>query len=126
MQQTATYSMIVAQLLSRRREELALSQADFFERSGLTQSTWSRINRGLSLFTLEEMRAACQALNVDMPEILGSADRAAAALPRHEDVEVLENLVLENLKGSENKSLLPTIIAGAALAFLIARILKAR
>ena len=121
MQQTATYSMIVAQLLNRRREELGLSQAEFFGRSGLTQSTWSRINRGLSLFTLEEMRAACQALNLDMPDILGSADWAAAALPEHEDVEVLENL-----KGSENKSLLPTIIAGAALAFLIARILKGR
>ena len=121
MCQTATYSMIVAQLVNRRREALGLSQADFFARSGLTQSSWSRINRGLSFFTLEELRAACRALDLPMPEVLGEADRAAEDLAKREDVEVLENL-----KGSQNKALLPGIIAGAALAFLIARIRRAR
>ena len=121
MQQTATYSMIVAQLVNRRREALGLGQAAFFERSGLTQSSWSRINRGLSFFTLEELRAACRALDLALPEVLAQADRAAEDLTEREGVEVLENL-----KGSQNKALLPGIIAGAALAFLIGRILRRR
>ncbi len=121
MQQTTTYSMIVAQLVNRRRGSLGLGQADFFRRSGLTQSSWSRINRGLSFFTLEELRAACRALDLPMPDVLGEADRAAEDLARREDVAVLENL-----KGSQNKALLPGIIAGAALAFLIGRILRGK
>lgn len=117
--QNTTYSMIVAQLLEDYRKQQALNQGDFFTRAGISQSSWSRINRGLSHFTLEEMRAACAVIGIKMQDVIEEADTASTLLPQEEDIQILENL-----KGSENKSLLPTIIAGAALGFLILRLLK--
>ena len=111
--------MIVAQLLDESRKSVNLNQADFFKQAGISQSSWSRINRGLSYFTLEEMRSACGVIGVKMQEVLKDADQASELLPKKEGVEILRNL-----KGSENKSMLPTIIAGAALGFLIFRLLK--
>lgn len=114
-----TYSMIVAQLLDGYRKEQGLNQGEFFARAGISQSSWSRINRGVSHFTLEEMRPACREIGVEMTEILEEANKAAELLPLKEGIHILENL-----KGSENKSFVPTIIAGAALGYLIFRLLK--
>ncbi|WP_417842119.1 helix-turn-helix domain-containing protein [Terasakiella sp.] len=119
MDQNTTYSMIVAQLLDFQRKTMGLKQADFFRASGISQSSWARVNRGISHFTLEEMRAACRVLGVELTKILEEADEASEKLPNQEGIAVLENL-----KGSENKSLVPTIIAGAALGFLISRLLN--
>ena len=115
----ATYSMIVARLLEEKRENQGISQAEFLGRAGLTQSSWSRVNRGLSHFSLEELRAACIAVNADITTIIGQSEMAASALPDAEGVSIIENT-----KASDNKSLIPTIIAAAALGFLIARLMR--
>lgn len=114
-----TFSMIVAQILNEKREAAGMSLTDFLERIEMTQSSWSRLTRGLSFFSLEELRIACRALSLDFGTVIADADKVAALLPDTEDVEVIETT-----KASENQSLVPTIIAGAALAFLIARLLK--
>lgn len=114
-----TYSMIVAQLLNEKREMLGLSQSEFLQKSGLTQSSWSRINRGLSYFTLEELKAACRSLSTDLASVIQDAEQVSSQLPKTEGVEVVETT-----KAAENKSMLPTIIAATALAFLISRLLK--
>ena len=119
MQQNTTYSMIVAQLLNQEREMQGLNQSEFFKNAKLSQSSWSRINRGLSHFTLEELRATCSVLSLEMTKLLGEADKITKLLPDREDVAILDTV-----KGSDNKSILPTIIAGAALAFLISRLLQ--
>lgn len=111
--------MIVAQVLNRYREDAGLSQADFLDRARLTQSTWSRINRGLSHLSLEELRVACSALGVTQKEVIEKSEDASQRLQNEEGIGILDTL-----KGSENKLLLPTIIAGAALAFLIARLVQ--
>jgi|ETNmetMinimDraft_23_1059889.scaffolds.fasta_scaffold331197_1 transcriptional regulator with XRE-family HTH domain len=117
--QNTTYSMIVAQLLENIRNQQSMNQNDFLKKAGMSQSSWSRINRGISHFTLEEMRAACDALEVRMKNVLADADQASVLLPQEEGIHILENL-----KGSENKPILPTIIAGAALGFLVFRLLR--
>ena len=119
--QHTTYSMIVAQLLNERRDAAGLSQAQFLDRIGMTQSSWSRITRGLSHFSLEELRVIGEALTIKISALIESADKIAILLPKKEGIEVLQNT-----KAVDNKSLIPTIIAGAALAFLIARLLKSK
>lgn len=115
----ATYSMIVAQLLNQKREDLNIGQSSFLERARLSQSSWSRINRGLSYFTLEELRVACGAVSTDMNNLLRDANKAAELLPNEENINILDSV-----KSSDNKFVLPTIIAGAVLGFLIFRLLK--
>ncbi len=117
--QRTTYSMIVARLINEHRVKANISQTQFLDRIGMTQSSWSRINRGLSHFSLEELRLACEALAQKMPDLIKKADKAANLLPEKEGIEVLQTT-----KASENKSLIPTIIASAVLGFLIARLLQ--
>ncbi len=116
---TTTYSMIVAQLLENERKGRGLKQGEFLEKARITQSSWSRINRGIGHFTLEETRSACIALGVSMDVVLANANEASEKLPEEEGVEILESL-----KGSENTAALPKIIAGAALGYLIIRLLS--
>lgn len=111
--------MIVAQLLNQRRHELGISQTCFLAQSKLSQSSWSRINRGLSHFTLEELRAACIAVSTEMTDLLRDANEAAQLLPLQENINILDSV-----KGIDNKPILPTIIAGTVLGFLIFRLLK--
>lgn len=119
IRKNATYSMIVAQLLNQKRGDLNIDQSSFLERARLSQSSWSRINRGLSYFTLEELRLACGAVSVDMNNLLRDANKVAELLPDKENINILDSV-----KGSDNKSILSTIIAGAVLGFLILRLLK--
>ncbi len=117
--QNATYSMSAAQLLEDCRKKQDLNQGEFFGRAGIFQSSWSHINRGTFHFTLKETRSACTVLGVNMREVLADVDDVTKMLPDKEGVQVLDSL-----KGSENKSLLPTIIADSALGYLILRLLK--
>lgn len=118
-EKNATYSMIVAQLLSQKREDMNIDQPSFLEQAKLSQSSWSRINRGLSYFTLEELRVACDVVSTDMTNLLRNADKVAKLLPDEEDINILDSV-----KSSDNKSILPTIIAGTVLGFFIFRLLK--
>ena len=111
--------MIVAQLLSQKREDMNIDQPSFLEQAKLSQSSWSRINRGLSYFTLEELRVACDVVSTDMTNLLCDADKVAKLLPDEEDINILDSV-----KSSDNKSVLPTIIAGTVLGFFIFRLLK--
>jgi transcriptional regulator with XRE-family HTH domain len=115
----ATYSMIVTQLLEHERKAAKITQGEFFKSTGISQSTWSRINRGMAHLSLEEMRSACRTLNMKMDSLMNDADRASQLLPENEGIKILDNV-----KGGESKSILPTIIAGAALGYLVFRLLK--
>ncbi len=116
---TTTYSMVIAQLLEDHRKKLDLNQGEFLDSAKITQSSWSRINRGLSHLTLEETRSACFAVGTDMKTVLADAEKVTKLLPEKEGIEILEGM-----KGSDNKSAIPNIIAGAALGFLVLRLLS--
>jgi len=111
--------MVVAKFLNDIRESSGLSQSEFLERLEMSQSSWSRLNRGLSFLTLEELRIACKLLNVDASNIIKSAEIAIEKLKNQENIEVLSAK-----KAIDNKTVATTIVAAAALAFLLARISK--
>ena len=113
--------MIVAQLLDRERQHKGFTQAEFLAAAKMSQSSWSRINRGRSFFTLEELRLACQAVGAQLSTVIVRADELARLLPKKEKIEVVERKT-----GGEKNSILPTVIASAALAFLIARLLQSK
>lgn len=116
---TTTYSMILASLLTQRWEEQGMKQQEFFEKSGIATGTWSRIMRGQAHFQVEDIRAACNALNYTMSDLTAQADQMEAKLIEVEDVKVASK---DELK--KEGSILPGIIAGAALGFLVSRLIK--
>ena len=125
----STYSMILCQLLMKEMEKQGLTQQVFFERSGISQATWSRINRGLSHLGIEDLRIACDTLQIEMAEVIGKAEKVVRQLPEM-DVDVISAVKsprgphAKNASSASGAKVATAIIAGAALAFLISRIVR--
>lgn len=109
-----------------------MTQKEFFEKSGISQATWSRINRGQSALTTEDLHAAAQTLGSSLSELMDEADLVSKRLPEM-DVELVE--VSKKPRGpkvkktpqnsnSNTATVVTAVIATAALAFLISRILR--
>lgn len=114
---TATFSMIVASLIVTARERKEMSLQAFLEAIEMSQSSWSRITRGQSFFTLEELRASCRVLELTMSDVIRDAENASIKLTKHEDIQILDER-----KASNRKAIATAVIAVAALGFLISRL----
>lgn len=113
--------MILGSLMTKRWERKGLTQQKFFEKTGISTGTWSRLMRGKAHFQMEDLRSACRVLGCTVSQITAEADQAELELSRNEGVRVVSQQ-----EAKADASILPTIIAGAVLAFLLAKILKAK
>lgn len=97
-----TYPAVVGQVLARLRSTAGLEQAELAGHVGVSQSTWSRIERGASAFTIEQLALVAKSLGTEPSIILRQADRAARELagrgirvePRRINVAIELDLVL--------------------------------
>jgi len=113
-----TFSMILAQLLSKQIEVKQLSQKDFLAECKISQATWSRINRGLTSFSIEDLNAACRVLGMRCSELIRNAEVVEAGLP------MMDVNVVAPVGPSAKSNYAGAFIAGAVLAFLISRLGK--
>ena len=72
-----TYAVIVGQVLAVRRQHADIDQAAMAAGVGLSQSTWSRIERGASALSIEQLAAAARVLGTTPGALLGHADKTA-------------------------------------------------
>jgi transcriptional regulator with XRE-family HTH domain len=114
----ATFSMILAQLLNDEMRDKNWTQKEFLEQSGISTASWSRISRGQSSFSMEDLRTACHVLGVDSAKLITEAEDVVAGLP---DMDVQ---VVHPVGPSNAAKYAGVFIAAAALAFLISRIIK--
>ncbi len=113
-----TFSMILAQLLNEELRGKNWTQKEFLEQSGISTASWSRISRGQSSFSMEDLRSACRLLGVESTRLMAEAEDVVAGLPDM-DVEVVQPV-----GPSRAAKYAGMFIAAAALAFLISRIIK--
>ncbi|SEH04592.1 helix-turn-helix domain-containing protein [Candidatus Venteria ishoeyi] len=111
---TTTYPSIVGQILARKRGEQRIEQAEIAAKVGVTQSTWSRIERGESAFTIEQLAKAAKALGCKPHNILEDADRAKVQL-RDQGVEIQDSRIDKKKQMTNGLA----IIGAAALGGLI-------
>lgn len=79
--ETATsYSSILGQMISRARTQLTLNQADIASALGITQAAWSRIERGTTSITAEQLRTVATLLGREPYEVMREADAAARVI----------------------------------------------
>ncbi len=84
-----TYQAIVGEVIVLRRKDLGLNQADLAEKIGMSQSAWSRVEKGLSNLTIEQLTKVASILNVAPNQIIAEADDAKTALER-DGIQVAE------------------------------------
>ena len=74
------YSSIVGSVVARRRAELGVDQTALATAIGMTQSSWSRIECGISAFPVELLARVARVLRVTPHEILEAAERQVSLL----------------------------------------------
>jgi len=125
----STHSMILCQLLMMEVKSQGMAKQEFFEKSEISQATWSRINRGQSQLTFEDLRRAANVLGASLTDLIEKADKIAAELPK-EDVEVVDVPKKPRGPGAKLKKdnavgeVVGTVIVVGALAFLISKIMR--
>ncbi len=115
-----TYQAIIGRVVVKIRKELAVEQASLAKNVGVTQSTWSRIERGESSLTVEQLARAADFLRVRPSTILHETEKAVDSLER-QGVFVNKNKQTENKevgKAKTNQGV--AMIGAAALGALVA------
>ncbi len=71
-----TYPALVGNIIAQLRKERGFGQAEFAAMVGLGQSTWSRIEKGESALTVEQLAKTAEQLEIKPHELLVLVDGA--------------------------------------------------
>lgn len=92
-----TYPALVGSIIAQCRKDKGIGQADFAEMVGLGQSTWSRIEKGLSALTVEQLAKAADQLEIKPFELLALVDGAREDLKNQGIDTLLDRVGIKNM-----------------------------
>ena len=117
-----TWPAIVGRVLAELRKESGLNQGDVADAVGVGQAAWSKIERGDSALTIEQLYAAARRLELDASDVL----RYAELVRREAEVQGVE-VELARHKPRDALAAGLVLVAGATLGVLVVEaILKSR
>jgi len=109
-----TYPALVGSIIAQCRKDQGIGQAEFAQMVGLGQSTWSRIEKGQSALTIEQLAKAAEVLEIMPYELLALVDGARDDL-KAQGIETLLDRV-----GAKNMALLGSIpVVGPTLTAVL-------
>lgn len=121
MNQQTSFSAVLGVVIANHRKLKRLDQAPFAAQMGLSQASYSRLESGRAVFSIEHLYKVAEILGVPPQQLLSEVDRAKASL-RSENVQV-EPAVRANSgvakKNEQEGSEVGTFVAGAALGALV-------
>lgn len=80
MQPETSYPAILGRILEYFRKDIGLDQKDVADRLGITQSAWSRIERGQSGISMEQLLKVSEILGTQPHKIIADTDKASSKL----------------------------------------------
>lgn len=83
-----TYPALVGKILAQQREGKGITQGQLAASLGLSQSAYSRLEKGGSVLNLSQLRSVCGLLNLTPAQVLSSADQYEGQL-RQQGVDVI-------------------------------------
>ena len=118
LQPTTTFRAVLGQVFEVRRSALKLSQKDFSDAIGASQSAWSRVENGQSSLTVEEFVLVCNALRLRTADALQRVDQSINYL-RKRGVNVVTRPGKEGKPNDESAAWLSAAALGALLVAII-------
>ncbi len=106
-----TYGELLGKIIDYRRKQLGLLQAPFAEALGITQSGYSRLEKGQSAMSVVQLQIVARLLRCTPANLLADADRYAVQL-RAQGAEIVTD--------KQNSSAAGLLIALGILAALLA------
>lgn len=111
----ATFSMVIAHIISKKCAENSILSADFYARSGISQPSWSRLCRGQTNFNIEDLLKIEHEFDFDLLQIIQEAKNLEGLLPSR-GIEIIPPTTTQTKNNL--KELGYVIVAGAVLGFL--------
>jgi transcriptional regulator with XRE-family HTH domain len=112
-----TYPALVGNIIASLRKERGIGQAEFSAMVGVGQSTWSRIEKGQSALTVEQLAKAAQQLEMRPHQLLALVDGARDNLQAQGIGTLLDRI------GAGNMALLGSIpVVGPTLTAVLSGI----
>ena len=112
-----TYPALVGNIIASLRKEMSIGQAEFSAMVGVGQSTWSRIEKGQSALTVEQLAKAAMQLDLQPHELLAVVDGARDSLEAQGIGTLLDRI------GAGNMALLGSIpVVGPTLTAILSGI----
>ena len=119
-----TYQAVIGRVVVKFRKKMLVEQASLAKNVGVTQSTWSRIERGESSLTVEQLARAADYLRVKPSTILYDTEEAVKSLEK-QGVFVNKNKKTENKEVGKTKTNQGVAMIGAAaLGALVATAIR--
>ena len=85
-------SQAIARILSEAISEAAASQRQIADSAGISPAQLSRVLNGLKVFTIDQLDAVCDALRLDLVDVI---ERAELATSKQSDLERVANDTIE-------------------------------
>ena len=82
MQAETTYSAILGQILKELRKKKGKDQSYIAEKMGMNRSSWSRIESGNTMMTIQQLQKASDIFKTEANAILLKADTIASAMKK--------------------------------------------
>ncbi|MEJ1337116.1 MAG: helix-turn-helix transcriptional regulator [Candidatus Sedimenticola sp. (ex Thyasira tokunagai)] len=118
-EQLTTYSALLGQIVGSLRQRQRLEQLHMANALGLSQASYSRLEGGKALWSIDQLMVVARALEVPVTDIIQILEQRAADLHEAADVEVIAAGRANSRGGEANKSNTGAILAGAALGALL-------
>lgn len=116
VQDQTSYPAVVGHVLFEGRKQRNMEQADVGSALGLSQSSWSRIERGDSALSVEQLAKVAKLFGEPPSQILRQADEIADALKAM-------NVAVMPERPDKTTNTAFAFVCGAVLAFLVAKAL---
>lgn len=117
----ATFSMLLAFVIGQRCKGTGLSMGQFYEVTGISQPSWSRLSRGQTRFDIEDLKTIEETTGFSMESLLQSAKTLELGV-KSEGVEIVEPYTTQ--RKSDLASVGKVVIAAAVLAFIASQMMR--
>ncbi|WP_026942664.1 hypothetical protein [Hellea balneolensis] len=119
----ATFSMIVAHVITEKWKLSGQSMMIFYNSTGISQPSWSRLARGQTRFDIEDLRIIEKQANIGVMDVLNEAFQVEQKA-KLEGIKIIEPYTTQNKADLQKAGV--AIVAGAVLAFLAVQAIKAK
>ena len=126
MKNETTYQAVLGRLIVEKRKEKQIDQGEMARHVGVSRSTWSRIEAGVSALSMDQLVKAAGKLDMPLGELMLQADGVVREL-RRQGVEVLDSKDQTSAaKREKTATTMVALLGGAVLGGIVASILAAK
>ncbi len=124
MKPETTYQTVLGRLIAMKRRQRQMDQEELARHVGVSSSTWSRIEAGLSALSIDQLAKAAAKLGAPVGELTSEADDLVRALLRQEDVEVYSSRDQTNSTASGTDAPTGVFLRGETLTATVAAMMR--